>query len=729
MRTNERTPLGELANYSLRQSAVPFDPTDSSGQLPSFNFTLTGIWGDPKSLIGSDVALRDWTGQVLFSTESGTRTRGRVTSVRVGSTGVSQFDASTIFERLNSEQTVLPVTIQDTVDPNAREVFREGITQMCLAAGVPAYSVNGYLRYYLNKYSQIGYISDSIYKWRYFGPTTTYKSFVTTDGSLGGYDKPLEINPAQSIIMGFVVNPSEQVAEFRLQAYLPHVQQNAIYTIRRVNNSWYVNEKVGSASTVQLQAFVHPITSSNNVWMMVRIRANAADATKVDITTRMMEQDFTTLLPYYTDYTASGVVSTFRNRPQVFQTQLGYDPSAVGSYTPAIPEIGWVVESDTLQETYPDWQIYISTQVSLTSQAADTKKFPTHIAGFTGNVWDKLRELCSIYDYDIEYNMDQIGFRPREQKRRGLSDEFLPSKRIVKSDVSETVQDREPARSVEIKVYPRVVDSDYNSLMYKADSVWSLEKGEVRTEKVQTTNSFQFLMQPIPVSGVPVPYTSAYSSYVVTGADGYIVDPQWWKDNGGLITVNSTGVSGEIEIRMQAPTVDTVRAPYRISEGAADRPALYIMGYGIALQEPHTVKIMTGNSRAAQDVGTTLDSTFVVTDIAAYNVGYKLASVYGSGESSMSFNSSRADYVPPSDNIEAPTPISDCVYWKGSYYRITDLTISPQGFQVGGAETSNTIGTVNGEFAEGKTVADWNNLHDGKTIANVNMAPLPVYES
>lgn len=139
--------------------------------------------------------------------------------------------------------------------------------------------------------------------------------------------------------------------------------------------------------------------------------------------------------------------------------------------------------------------------------------------------------------------------------------------------------------------------------------------------------------------------------------------------------------------------------------------------------------IYTGNPLAAEEVGATLDSTFVMNDIGAINAGHKLACVYGTGIANLSFESSRADYVPPTNTADPITPIADSVYWEGSYYRISDQTITPQGMQFSEVSTHNTVGVLNGEFATGKTVGDWNTLHFGKTISEVNLAPLPLYES
>lgn len=723
-RTDTNTPLGELANYNIRSTAVPVNPTDSSGQIPTFSATVTDFDGDPKALVGTDVSLRDWTGFYYYTQESGEVTRGRVTSVSKAQSPLTQIDASTIFEKLNTEQTTLPIMQGDTLTYPAYEALEH----WCLMAGVPKYSVEGNLKHYISSTSSIGYMADSVYKWRYYGPPTTYRSYVTTEGSLGAYAPTIDVNLSQGITFGALID--SQVSEYRVQAFLPHLQQNVIYTIRRNDTAWALLEKIGSGATTTLKTWTQAPLYNQPVCFLVKVDANVADSTKVDVQFRLLEYNYTTQQSVYTDSTVSSVVSTLRNRPKPFTMDLGYDAALISGKTYIAPSVAFMTEDATLQENYPQWQINLSLFTDYPAPAAELAKFPDFVPGFTGNVWDKIREFCSILDVDIYFSQDSINFRSRASLRTPTGGSgFYPSRTMKKSGLVEKMQDRETARSVEVNYYERLPGADNFDVMWKADSVYSLEKGETKVEVVQTNNSFIFLNQPVPVSGVPVPYTSAFGSYVITGNDGYIVDPQWWKDNGGSITVNTTGVSGEIQITMQAPTIDTVRAPYRVSEGVADRPALYIVGYGLPLKEPVPQKIYTGNPRSAQDVGITLDSKFITKQLMAWNIGHKLAAEYGSGEASITFVESRADYSEPGTSADRFNPLNDSVYHAGSYYRVTDQTITPKSIQVSEAKTYNPISVLNGEFAESKTVGDWNTLHNGKTIANVNVAPLPYYES
>lgn len=724
-RTETGEPLGTLSTYSVRASATPFNPADSSGEIPSFTVGLTDLGFDAKKLIGSYVTLRDWSGFRFFSEPTGSQNNGRVTSVRKNAkSGLATLDASSIFERLNTEQTTLPILQGDTLD----NVTSEAINHWLLMCGVPPYNIEGNLHTYIGKYNNIGYLGQSVYKWRYAGPPTNYKDYVTTESGLGGEAPPLEVNPAQTLTFGIRIPYDLTLTEFRVTARVPTLYANAVYTVRRVDNTWTLLEKNGAAATVTLKSWNFTPSNKSEVFFLVQVSANAA-ADKVDVKFRALQYDYTTRDSFYTDSTTTGVTSTLRVRPVPNRMQLGWDSALTAGRSYNGPDIAFITEDPVMQTEFPQPQTYVNPFRVTPASAADLAKMPDFVPGFTANVWDKLREFCSILDLDVDYVQGVLRVTARDAKRLRTNDTFIPAKPVYKSNLSEQVQDREGARSIEVKYYERQPGADHFDVMFKADSVYTLEKGETVIEKVQTPNTFIFLNQPIPVAGVPVPYTSSFGSYVVTGADGYIVDPVWWQNNGGSITVRSTEVSGEIEITMQAPTIDTVRAPYRISEGVADRPALYIVGYGLALKEPTTIKILTGNSRAAQDVGATLDSQFITKQLIGWNAGHRLAESYGTGEATINFSLSRSDEQDLEMSNGNPTLLADCIYWAGSYYRAVNQNLTPNGVSYSDCHTFNTIATINGEFAEGKTIADWNALHTNETIADTNLAPLPTYES
>lgn len=714
------SPVGELASYSLTHTAVPLDPRDSSGQIPTFSAVVTGVEGDAKALAGTEVTLTDWTGS---------SNTGRITAV-TNNSGVTGLDASTIFERLNTTQTTLPVVYSEVagVDP-----VREALEQWMLMCGIPAQKLQGKLLQYLDgnnagKLFSYGYIADSISKFRFYGPPDSFFKYVP---SAEKYTNPIEVNPAQSVIIGGGFKLSNTLSEFKISADILRNNSQVVYKLRRNGNIWTLREKVGSDAERVLATRTWTPTQTNDVfYVFARVKANAV-ADQVDITFRMMESQDVTLLTSYSDSTTTGIVSTLRNRPKVTAVEVGWDQSLTTGHTMyGAPDSYFLIESPTLQTLFPEWNYYILTAESIASDSFK-QTMPFKIPGFTGNVWEKMRELCALLDLDIYFERDKIVIRYRSALRETLYDHnFIQSIAMPKGGVSEKVTDRETARSVEV-LYRELAGSGYdfsNTLLWKADTVYTLEKGETKEELIQTDSSFVFLHPPICVSGVPVPYTSGYSSYVITGNDGYIVSPDWWISNGGSIKAYNTANSGEIRLVMQAPNVDTARAPYRVSEGAADRPALYIKGDGMKFNEPKVLKSYTGAENAAQDVGVKFDSPFVTKKLMAQNAAHKLAALYGSASSSATFSMSQADFNLPEDSNSPLTPLGNSIYWKGSYYRIGDESIAHGSVAVNQADRYNTIRVLNGEFATGKTIADWNALHAGKTIRETNVAPLPRYE-
>lgn len=720
------TPIGTLANYSVSHSAIPVDPRNTAGQIPTFSAVVTDPQVDTKGLVGMDATLEDWTGA--------THTGRIVASASNVGTGATSMDANTIFEKLNTTQTTLPIVYPEG---QSYDTPMEALKHWFLTCGVPEYRLDGNLLHYIDgdgldkvyigntaTDSLYGYIADSISKFRFYGPPGNYFKFVP---SADPYLTPIEVNPAQPVVIGGSFRSLYTTAEIVIDTQVNSVGGTVSWILRRDNDTWTLRERVGSNPDTVLMTKNYVRQSPEQTYVFVEVSANAA-TDKVDLKMRHLE--LVNGGSVYNDATVTGVTSLLRKRPKPYAVRLGYDSVVAEGHLNAGPATTYFMLSGNLvQDKYPVVNYTIRTSLDGSKDAAWNAKNPSKLPGFTDNVWDQTRELCALLELDLSFEKGIISIYPRNEKREtGANKDFVPALPLTKGNLSESFSGRETAKSVEVN-YREMVGSenDYaNTLLWKATSVYSLEKGERKEELVQTNSSFVFLHSPVAVSGVPVPYTSAFSSYVITGADGYIVDPQWWNDNGGYIRVYNTDKSGEIKIVMQAPTIDTARAPYRVSEGVADRPALYIKGYGMQLSDPIPVKVYTGAEGASQEVGVTYDSKLITKKLMAYNAAHKLAVVYGTAAANTKFNISKTD-VAISANGDAVTPLADCIYWGGSYYRIVDEQIGPRGISVGNAAQFNTIRVVNGEFATGRTIADWNALHTGKLIRETNAAPLPRY--
>jgi hypothetical protein len=265
----------------------------------------------------------------------------------------------------------------------------------------------------------------------------------------------------------------------------------------------------------------------------------------------------------------------------------------------------------------------------------------------------------------------------------------------------------------------RAVSTD-DAVLWRADSVFQVAAREVFETTVQTPHSILNVVQPVAVEGIlPFPYTVGGGQYVVTGADGYIVAPAWWNDNGGLVEVSLTGKEGEIAIKITAPAIDTVRAPYRISEGAADRPALYVCGSGI-LNDPKEVHVGTGAKNAKEGFDQVFESPFVAGVMETYDTAAAMAAEYSASAADVSFEIPN-DFITPSrfGQFPAGTRFTDGV----RNYRIASATQTHSRVS-GNAVPHTTIGDYVASYPPGSTLADEMARHAGRTIKQFNIKPL-----
>ena len=205
----------------------------------------------------------------------------------------------------------------------------------------------------------------------------------------------------------------------------------------------------------------------------------------------------------------------------------------------------------------------------------------------------------------------------------------------------------------------------------------------------------------------------------MTGSDGYIVSPTFWRDQGGSIKTEATENEGEIKITIKGPDYDSPRAPYRISEGDAGRPALYVSGLGV-LAKPETLKVATGNGRAAKDVGVTLDSPFIGNAELAYDAASRAARAFATPEIRVTI----AEPLLYDEESKFGTfPAGALVKQDGNVHRVVSASQSHSGMS-GAAVQHNTIYQLKRSFGPGTTIAQQKAYYAGKTIGKVNIKPL-----
>lgn len=263
---------------------------------------------------------------------------------------------------------------------------------------------------------------------------------------------------------------------------------------------------------------------------------------------------------------------------------------------------------------------------------------PVNFIGWTGEVWDYLKQLCAAVPLDSNDNtLLEMYFKDGNLHfREGLKQTVDFTDSLSGNQISSTVYDS--AQSVEIANYNteygvnRVVQeikvSDQvfalNQNVSITDSM-QVEAGETLVKRFEINASLETVNQPVNVAAITsLPYTGSTGEYVIVGSDDLPIEPAQWIAEGGSLTVSLTENPNEIEIRVTAPAAPQLPhaddenfglAPYKIgveSSGGEDYPALYVTGTGV-FYDRQTKVLPTGASDeyVADLTATAIDNIFI----------------------------------------------------------------------------------------------------------------------
>lgn len=278
----------------------------------------------------------------------------------------------------------------------------------------------------------------------------------------------------------------------------------------------------------------------------------------------------------------------------------------------------------------------------------DTINAPT--PGWTGVIWDSLKQLVMAYGGEVSLVSNNIVFRPLRGRmavnKRNISEQWA----IAKGQL---------ARSVEVNYY----NNRYaiNSLAYPTGgwnsevSVYQVDAGETLNVNVPISASLVSVVQPTCLSFVSK--TNNSSVYSVIGADGLPIPPTQWLENGGRLTVSIGEDTKSLDLEIVG--ANSTQAPYRIAvaSSASDTySSLRIQGTGTFF-DVQTVTLLTGiaDEDTAQIIGVTVDSPHISTIEQAYTLGMVTAAQYGNAEQTLSISTVGINRVGDSGSEAYPT--------------------------------------------------------------------------
>jgi len=691
--------LGDISTFDVSTTAVPVDTSDSSGSVPTLSATFAD-GTDTEYLLSETVtvsapSIASFSGEVVSHSKAANSNRYSV-------------NVDSILARLNSEIRTYP--FPDYAGAEYPELVLYSLEYWTQQCGIFFTKVEGDVLFY-----QSGYGHFAAFAQDYTRPLRATRTPGMSIGMYGlngrvwtgfGYDFDATVAFPSGNYLGLQVpTPSEtDRLVFGADIYLAGTGRTSDITwqLRRYNNSKpALRISVDSEEGFRLKSADSPGAFGT------RITSVVPKGQLYSVYASVSQESATTTRFTLTVFDAAGVLvdsqtatDTSLVRGNAALTSVRYHGYAGGSGAELVYGNSFISRMSSV----PTKKFVDGKSLS------NGPKGAAFMVGFSGNAWEHIKQYCSIYHLDVSYQDGKLTFGPR--KRDVTVGASL-------GELSTTTQDREQARNVEVVNQNHKATGVTPAVLWKADSVYQVAVGEVQEFTVQTPHSILETSQPVCVSGIsPYPYKTGAGQYVVTGSDGYIVSPTFWRDQGGSITTAITDVEGEIKVTIKGPDYDSPRAPYRISEGDAGRPALYVTGLGI-LAKPATLKVGTGKSKAAKDVGVTLDSPFIGNAKLAYDAAVRSAQTFATPDITATIAEPLAY-----DEVSklGVYPAGAIVKLNGNIMRVVSAS---QGFSKlsGTALQHNTIYQLKRSFT-GMTIKQQKDFYAGKTIGQVNIKPL-----
>lgn len=387
---------------------------------------------------------------------------------------------------------------------------------------------------------------------------------------------------------------------------------------------------------------------------------------------------------------------------------------------------------------------------------------PVKLLGWKANVYDQLKRLGPAYGFEVTLVSSKIVFRPfrgrvAENYRDAQVDWTIDATRLAQKVEGYAYN----LESGTLLAYPY---GGWNEDV----TVYTVDAGQTTTIEIPIDGSVSFVEQPTCVAFVDRSHSSS-SVYSVSGNDGIAIQPAQWAAGGGDLKVEIGEDTRTLVVTIKASS-ETEYAPYRIgvSSGPSDYySSLRIRGEGVFFtKELMTLPAAVNPDRAPQEIGATVDNEFyedpnqlfhgllwsatryamaratinvtskginrrgdsgslvfpTIGELKAQDLGDTIGEIYTElGPTIADWNSRLIELVGTDFENQAYGNVGGArVIHDDCWYRIRSATITPASIRYS-AEWDNTIGDV---YHHGETIGEWNARWAGKTIRDVNEAPL-----
>jgi hypothetical protein len=389
---------------------------------------------------------------------------------------------------------------------------------------------------------------------------------------------------------------------------------------------------------------------------------------------------------------------------------------------------------------------------------------PVKIPGNRTNVYDMLKRLTAAYAFEVSLVSNNIVVRkPRHTQAINYRDASV-------------------RWSMDQSKYAQAVSGYYYNTYYgrrlayplstNLEDVSPMQVAANETEifELPLNASLESIEQPVCVASVGA-HDFSQSVYVVTsGVTDNPIDPATWKARGGYVKVSIMEDTRTLRVELHGANIPN-RGPFRLTvrgRDGEDYLSLRVRGDGIHWKkELLTIYLNEDVDKAPDEMGAEVDIDFMETKDQLYKRLLLTARQYSTDTQTISVTSGGINRVDLNGSARYPTigqvkaaypnrtigqiktelgpKIED---WNGTlfamveedfanqafgnvagarvlydncWYRIRSATLTPISVEYD-AERDNTIGDV---YRTGETIGQWKARWAGKTIRDVNIAPLP----
>lgn len=306
------------------------------------------------------------------------------------------------------------------------------------------------------------------------------------------------------------------------------------------------------------------------------------------------------------------------------------------------------------------------------------------LPAWTGNLWDRLKQLCSAEQVEISLVSSNVVLRPLRQNTAEM---------LKNSDESWEVSEGDLAQFVEVNYYNNVYQS--SAVVYPdAGGIFDAQVMQVGTKEVstfvvQTDASLRSVQQPVASTGIPLYYTAKTSVYSVINSKGQVVPPATWNAAGGSVLVEIGDDLHSLIFTITGPSI-TANAPFRLAGEVMDDAysTLRIVGAAV-MTTPTLITIPTGvpAGRSSQLVGATINNPFISTVSQAYTAGLYLAGKFATAAQSIAISATVVNRKNTPGYANYPIFSDLDAVWSGKTYADFDA-----------ANTGKTYGDITAEL-------------------------------